>query len=140
MASEIDTLRARVAALEGLCADVYQLAGTVGAPVRFLNALAAAAAGKRLPKVELLPVLETECDAVLEREDRLAQARSVLGVSAAAELGRKGGSKRSRAKTAASRANGRKGGRPRTVLNLPFRLGAVPPRAGEDPKSMKIDY
>ena len=140
MASEIDTLRARVGALEGLCADAYQLAGTVGAPVRFLNALAAAAAGKRLPKIELLPVLETECDAVRQREDRLAQARSVLGVSAAAELGRKGGSKRSRAKTAASRANGRKGGRPRKVLNVPFRLGAVPPGAGASSKSMKIEY
>src|SRR3954469_22225691 len=140
MASEIHALRARVAALEGLCSDVYQLAGTVGAPVRFLNALAAAAAGKRLPRIELLPVLETECDAVRKREDRLVQARSVLGVSTAAELGRKGGSKRSRAKTAASRANGRKGGRPRKVLNVPFRLGAVPAAPGEDPNSMKIKY
>ena len=140
MASELDILRARVASLEGLCAEVYQLAGTVGAPVRFLDALAAAAAGKRLPKAELLPVLETECDAVREREDRLAQARNVLGVSAAAELGRKGGAKTSRAKKTAARANGQKGGRPRKVLNVPFRLGAVPSGPGEDPKSMKIQY
>jgi hypothetical protein len=140
VASELDTLRARVEALEGLCADVYQLAGTVGAPVRFLDALAAAAAGKRLPKAELLPVLETECEAVNQREDLLAQARSVLGVSAAAELGRKGGAKKSRAKAAAARANGSKGGRPRNTLNVPFRLGAVPAGPGDDPKSMKIEY
>jgi predicted RNA binding protein YcfA (HicA-like mRNA interferase family) len=140
MASKIDTLRARVEALEGLCAEVYQLAGTVGAPARFLDALAAAAAGKRLPKATLLPVLETECEAIREREDLLAQARQLFGVSAAAELGRKGGSKTSRAKKRAAKENGRKGGRPRRVLSIPFRLGAVPAGPGEDPKSMKIEY
>jgi hypothetical protein len=115
MASELDAARARIAALEALCADTYQLAGTVGAPMRFLDALAAAAAGKPLPKRDLLPVLEEECDAISEREAILAQARSVLGVSAAAELGRVGGAKTSRAKQRAARANGRKGGRPRKV-------------------------
>ena len=85
MASEIDTLRARVGALEGLCADAYQLAGTVGAPVRFLNALAAAAAGKRLPKVELLPVLETECDA-----DPRARRSAGAGQKRARRISRRG--------------------------------------------------
>lgn len=140
MASELEALRARVAALEDVCGAAYQLAGTVGAPVRFLDAFAAASGGKRIPKVDLLPVSELECAEVREREERLMQARQVLGVSAAAELGRRGGAKTSRAKKRAAKENGRRGGRPRKVLNVPFRLGAAPPRPGEDPKSMKIEY
>ena len=34
MASELETLRARVIALEDVCGAAYQLAGTVGAPIR----------------------------------------------------------------------------------------------------------
>ena len=136
--SELETARARIAVLEALCADAYQLAGTVGAPVRFLDALAAAADGKPIPKGDLLPVLEDECEAVGQREALLAKARSVLGVSAAAELGRVGGAKTSSAKRRAARANGKKGGRPKRALNVPFHLGGVP-NPGKK-KSMKIEY
>jgi hypothetical protein len=88
----------------------------------------------------MAPVTELDFEAVRTREFLLAQTRQLLGVSAAAELGRKGGAKTSRAKKRAARENGRKGGRPRKVLNAPFRLGAVPAGPGEDPKSMKIEY
>ena len=86
MASELETLRARVAALEDICGAAYQLAGTVGAPVRFLDALAAASGGGAIPAVEaLLPVSELECEAVTKREALLARTRTLLGVSAASE-------------------------------------------------------
>lgn len=140
MASELDALRARVQALENLCGTLYQFAGTVGAPVRFLDALAAGGGGKRIPKRDLLPVDELECEAVRSREDQLARIREILGVSAAAELGRRGGARTSRAKQRAAQENGRKGGRPRKTLTANFRLGGLPPTAaGEDPK-MKIEY
>ena len=48
-----------------VCAAAYQLAGTVGAPVRFLDALGDAAngeIGKRTDPEKLLPVDLTECD------------------------------------------------------------------------------
>ena len=139
MASELETLRARVVALEDVCGAAYQLAGTVGAPIRFLDALAAAAGGKRIPKVDLLPVSELECDQVREREDLITRARELLGASAAAELGRRGGAKTSRAKKRAAQENGRKGGRPRKTLNVPFKLGALQ-KPGVDSRSMKIEY
>ena len=44
--------------------------------------------------------------------------------SAAALLGRKGGSVRSEAKTAAVRANGAKGGRPRVYTVMDYQTGA----------------
>jgi hypothetical protein len=103
MASELDLARARIGALESLCADMYQLAGVIGAPVRFLDALWAAAQGERLPRRELLPVTLLDCDEIRSREVQLAEVRKVLGVSAAAELGRVGGSKTSRAKQRAAR-------------------------------------
>jgi len=115
MASELAVLRARVAALEDVCGAAYQLAGTVGAPPRFLDALAAASGGRPIPDIDLLPVSELDCHEVRRREDVIVQARQLLGVSAAAELGRAGGSKSSHAKRRAARLNGRKGGRPRKV-------------------------
>ena len=110
--SELDKARERIAALEALCAEMYQIAGTVGAPVAILDALWAAADGRPIP-ADLPIVLETDCSAVQEREAVIAAARRILGVSAAAELGRVGGSKTSKAKQRAARANGKKGGRPR---------------------------
>lgn len=126
MASELDVARARIAALEALCADAYQLAGTVGAPVRFLDALSAAAAGKPLPQVSLLPVYDTECSAVVQRESVLESARQLFSVGAAAVLGRKGGTVTSQAKVSAARANGKKGGRPK----LRFQVVVAPPAKG----------
>ncbi|MEO5823741.1 MAG: hypothetical protein ABIT71_24815 [Vicinamibacteraceae bacterium] len=138
-ASELDKARGRIGALEALCAEMYQIAGTVGAPVAILDALWAASDGRPIP-ADLPIVLDTDCTAVREREDLIAQMRQLLGVSAAAELGRKGGAQTSKAKKRAARANGKKGGRPRKVLNVPFRLGAVPATAGASKKSMKIEY
>ena len=53
---------AEVAALRGLAAAVYQMAGACGAPVRFLDALSAAANGSVTPDMAdaLLPVSESE--------------------------------------------------------------------------------
>lgn len=53
------------AAYQAVCAAAYQLAGTVGAPVRFLDALGDAAngcIGERVNPDDLLPVNITECD------------------------------------------------------------------------------
>lgn len=58
----IAILQARIARLEQLCAEVYQVAGTAGAPVRVLDALSAAANGKRIPRVPLLPITASEFD------------------------------------------------------------------------------
>ena len=57
-------LQQRVKELEYLCAELYQVAGEIGAPVRILDALDAAQSGRPLPKVEILPfsVSELESD------------------------------------------------------------------------------
>jgi len=58
----IAKLQARIARLERLCAEVYQVAGAAGAPVRVLDALSAAANGKPIPRVPLLPITTSEFD------------------------------------------------------------------------------
>jgi len=117
MATELDTLRARLDALEDLCGYLYQFAGEVGAPVPILAALWAATDRKKpiRPSEDLPRVLATDCTEVADRDRLLTEVRALLGVSAAAELGRVGGSKTSKAKQLAARANGKKGGRPRKV-------------------------
>jgi hypothetical protein len=111
---EVDALRDRVQALEELCAEVYQFAGEVGAPVRFLDALWAAAQGEPLPRDERLPVRAEECTEVAALQRQLDDIRRIVAtMPAAAELGRLGGKKTSLAKRRAAAANGRKGGRPR---------------------------
>jgi hypothetical protein len=60
-------LEARIAALEELCAQVYQAAGTVGAPTRVLDNLWAAAQGQPLPHRQLLPITVEEFDEVTAR-------------------------------------------------------------------------
>ena len=82
--------------LETLCAELYQVLGTLGAPSRVLDQVLAAAEGRPLPHRTLLPFTARE-------------GRS----GAAAALGAKGGSAVSRAKARAARTNGRRGGRPR---------------------------
>ncbi len=92
-------LRSRVAALEQVCADLYQVAGAIGAPVRVLDQLAAAAAGKDLPYASVLPFDAAECEP--------------LPSAAAAAMGRRGGAVTSKRKAKASRLNGKAhGGRP----------------------------
>ena len=95
----LNRFQARVDALEELCAEVYQFAGTVGAPVRVLDALNAAAEGRELPAGSLLPISLNEC----------ADVRPQL---AAAVLGRRGGRVTSVAKRRASKRNAKAGGRP----------------------------
>lgn len=61
-AETLDGLRRRVEALERVCAEAYQFAGVVGAPVRVLDTLAAAADGLPLPHDSMLPITADECD------------------------------------------------------------------------------
>jgi hypothetical protein len=61
-----DLERALVAEVEGLqrvCAEAYQFAGAVGAPVRVLDQLWAAAEGRPLPHESILPVSAADCSA-----------------------------------------------------------------------------
>jgi len=111
---EIAALRGRVEALEALCGAAYQFAGEVGAPLRWLDALAAAAQGGPVSVRGLLPILATDCEEVEALRRQLEDVRRILAVGpAAAELGRIGGSRSTDAKRRAARMNGRKGGRPR---------------------------
>lgn len=59
LATERDALQARVERLEKICAAAYQLAGVVGAPVRFLDALAL---HEDVDVEALLPVSVEECE------------------------------------------------------------------------------
>jgi hypothetical protein len=113
--NDVARLQARIAALEDLAAAAYQLAGTIGAPESWLDALSAAADGRPLPDADsLLPVTAEDCTEFAELRAQVEQVRRIVAVGpAAAELGRLGGQRSSAAKRRSSRANGRKGGRPR---------------------------
>lgn len=104
---------ARVDELQALCAELYQVLGTVGAPAPVLDKVAAAAAGRRIPAIDLLPIGEDAFHAVRERQDTIDAITRLLAPRRAAMLGQAGGRRTSDAKSAAARANGRKGGRPR---------------------------
>ena len=54
-AAELEAARAEIDRLRKLCAEVYQVAGTLGADARVLDNLWAAADGKPLPHASLLP-------------------------------------------------------------------------------------
>ena len=105
-------LRARIETLEAVCAEAYQLAGAIGAPVKALDNLSAAANGDAIPHESFLPIASEDCDEVA---DLLKALRGHPGRrnALAAAMGRVGGARRSPAKRAAARANGTKGGRPR---------------------------
>jgi hypothetical protein len=60
----LKSLQARITRLELLCAEVYQVAGQAGAPVRVLDALAAAMNGKSIPRKSLLPIVPSEFDPI----------------------------------------------------------------------------
>ena len=55
-------LEQRIAILEQVCAEAYQLAGAVGAPEKALDNLAAAADGRPVPHATFLPVSAADCD------------------------------------------------------------------------------
>ena len=73
-------LQARIALLEQVCAEAYQFAGTVGAPVRVLDNLAAAVDGRSLPHDSFLPIAAEECDEVAERQRALERVREAVSV------------------------------------------------------------
>jgi hypothetical protein len=76
MDAETERLRARVAALEDLCAWMYQFAGEVGAPVPVLDALWAAQTGKAFAGSDQLPrVLAGDCEAVQEARRGVSEPR-----------------------------------------------------------------
>ena len=82
MASETEQLAAlqrRLDDLARVCAEAYQFAGTVGAPERVLDNLAAAAAGQPIPHESILPVTAEECDAVSELRTKLDHVRQAIG-------------------------------------------------------------
>jgi hypothetical protein len=107
-------LKARIENLEEVCAEAHQFAGAMGAPERLLDLFHHATQGKTVSLDGFKPVTANECDEIIRLQAQLAAVRQAAGVGpAASEFGRLGGSVRSRAKTQAARANGRKGGRPR---------------------------
>ena len=73
--TRIRDLERRIAVLEQVCAEAYQLAGAVGAPERALDNLAAAADGKPIPHATFLPVSAADCE-------EFATADSAAGTSA----------------------------------------------------------
>jgi hypothetical protein len=99
----------RVEELESLCGELYQVLGTVGAPIRVLDKVSAAAAGKAIPDLDLLPIGEMDFDEIRERQETIDEIATLL----AKQLAARGGRRTSDAKRRAARANGRKGGRPR---------------------------
>jgi len=105
----------RVQALEALCAELYQVLGTVGAPAAVLDKVWAAAAGQPIPRGELLPIDEDAFEAVRDRQAMIDAVTALLAPRRAALIGQAGGRRTSLVKSAAARANGRKGGRPRKV-------------------------
>ena len=58
----IRRLEARIAVLEEVCGEAYQLAGAAGAPEKALDNLAAAAEGEPIPHATFLPVSAADCD------------------------------------------------------------------------------
>jgi hypothetical protein len=76
-ADAIEQLNAEREELRQRCAEAYQLAGVVGAPLRFLDALGDAAngeIGKRFVG-DLLPVAAEECDEIAKLRRELEEAR-----------------------------------------------------------------
>jgi hypothetical protein len=98
-----------IEALQALCAELYQVLGTLGAPAHILDKVSAAAAGQAIPDVDLLPIGEMDFDEVRQRQGTIDEMTTLL----ARHLSARGGRKTSEVKAAASAANGRKGGRPR---------------------------
>jgi hypothetical protein len=114
MASERETLRARIAALEELCGNVYQALGALGAPVEMLDTLFAASQGEDIPDQQpLFSTIPIEYEEVQKRQAIIDSIVSAINSTVSAQRGRAGGSVSSAAKRRAARANGRKGGRPR---------------------------
>jgi hypothetical protein len=87
----------RLDELETVCAELYQVLGTLGAPARVMDQVIAAAEGRLLPYSTLLPFSVQEAKTT----------------PAAMLLGARGGSVNTVAKRRAAARNGLLGGRPR---------------------------
>lgn len=61
-----------------VCAEAYQLAGAVGAPVEVLDNLSAAMRGYRPPHESFLPFSPDSCDEIKELTAKLAAAQLAL--------------------------------------------------------------
>lgn len=107
-------MQARIAELEDVVGQAYQLAGEVGAPVRVLDLLSAAVAGRPLPADTFLPIAADECAEVQQAWQTLAAVGDIVEPYLRTRIASRAGATRSDRKAAAARANGRKGGRPRT--------------------------
>ena len=59
---QIREIERRVASLQQVCGEAYQLAGAVGAPVKALDNLAAAACGNPMLHATFLPVSAADCN------------------------------------------------------------------------------
>jgi hypothetical protein len=59
---EVMKLKKRIESLEGIAAQAYQLAGIVGAPIKVLDLLSDAAAGKEIGDRNFLPIDEIDLD------------------------------------------------------------------------------
>ena len=55
-------LEQRIAVLQQVCGEAYQLAGAVGAPEKALDNLSAAANGDPIPHASFLPLTAADCD------------------------------------------------------------------------------
>ena len=64
-----------------VCAEAYQLAAVVLAPVTVLDNLSAAANGNPLPHLTFLPILDTDCARISELETALAAERERCAVA-----------------------------------------------------------
>jgi hypothetical protein len=74
-------LVAKVDGLQAVCAAAYQLAGAVGAPVRFLDALSDAASDEleaRACTADLLPISPLDCDEVSYRAQDVTRLLNLL--------------------------------------------------------------
>lgn len=63
----------RIRTLQSVCGEAYQLAGTVGAPVKALDNLSAAANGEPIPHETFLPVTDLDCSRISELTAQLEQ-------------------------------------------------------------------
>ena len=68
-------LKRRIAILQQVCTEAYQLAGAVGAPEKALDNLSAAANGKPIPHATFLPVSAADCNELTDAEATRANKR-----------------------------------------------------------------